>query len=121
MGFPLDSMLHFRIVIRKNKIVKKEETMKVQIVGSHLCPGCREILEETGLQVKNLRYCASQPWPYPSVLMVGYVATYESGELSLQRSELRKGQWFKRKALPQIPGKVSLARQLIDRWIEQKL
>lgn len=81
----------------------------------------REILEETGLQVKNLRYCASQPWPYPSVLMVGYVATYESGELSLQRSELRKGQWFKRKALPQIPGKVSLARQLIDRWIEQKL
>ncbi|MBF1076962.1 MAG: NUDIX domain-containing protein, partial [Prevotellaceae bacterium] len=81
----------------------------------------REIMEETGLQVKNLRYCASQPWPYPSVLMVGYVATYESGELSLQRSELRKGQWFKRKALPQIPGKVSLARQLIDRWIEQKL
>jgi len=45
----------------------------------------------------------------------------ESGELSLQRSELRKGQWFKRKALPQIPGKVSLARQLIDRWIDQKL
>ncbi len=82
---------------------------------------CREIWEETGLRVRNLRYCGSQPWPYPSVLMVGFSAEYESGELSLQRSELRKGQWFRRNALPHIPGTVSLARQLIDRWLDQTL
>ena len=69
----------------------------------------------------NLRYCGSQPWPYPSVLMVGFSAEYESGELLLQRSELRKGQWFRRNALPRIPGTVSLARQLIDRWLDQTL
>ena len=82
---------------------------------------CREIWEETGLRVRNLRYCGSQPWPYPSVLMIGFSAEYESGELSLQRSELRKGQWFRRNALPRIPGTVSLARQLIDRWLDQTL
>ena len=53
--------------------------------------------------------------------MVGFSAEYESGELSLQRSELRKGQWFRRNALPRIPGMVSLARQLIDRWLDQTL
>ena len=76
----------------------------------------REVWEETHLHVTNIRYFASQPWPYPSGLMVGFTADYADGELKLQRSELNKGGWYKRSNLPTIPGKVSLARQLIDYW-----
>lgn len=79
----------------------------------------REVMEETHLRIKNLKYFSSQPWPYPCGLMVGFTAEYDSGELHLQTSELRKGGWFRYDQLPEIPGKVSLARQLIDHWRDQ--
>ena len=78
----------------------------------------REVMEETGIRVKNIRYFGSQPWPYPSGLMVGYFADYDGGEISLQKSELAAGGWFRRDNLPTIPGRVSLARRLIDKWLE---
>ncbi len=78
----------------------------------------REVREETHLEIKNLRYFGSQPWPYPSGLMVGFTAEYAGGELQLQHSELRKGGWYRRDNLPPIPGKVSIARRLIDNWKE---
>ena len=77
----------------------------------------REVWEETRLHIRNLRYFASQPWPFPNVLMVGFTAEYADGELMLQTSELKKGGWFRRDNLPEIPGKVSLARRLIDHWL----
>lgn len=80
----------------------------------------REVMEETGLRVRNIRYFASQPWPYPCGLMVGFTAEYDSGEIRLQRSELNKGGWYRRDNLPAIPGEVSLARRLIDHWKENK-
>ena len=79
----------------------------------------REVMEETGLHIKNLRYFGSQPWPYPCGLMVGYRADYDSGRIHLQRSELNKGAWFDRHHLPHIPEKLSIARQLIDAWLEE--
>ena len=78
----------------------------------------REVMEETGLTIKNLTYWASQPWPYPCGLMVGFYAEYESGDLHLQYSELSKGAWFRYDKLPQIPEKLSLARKLIDNWLQ---
>ena len=78
----------------------------------------REVMEETGCRITNIRYFGSQPWPYPSNLMVGFTAEWDGGELQLQESELRKGGWFTRETLPNIPGKVSLARKLIDAWLE---
>ena len=77
----------------------------------------REVREETSLNIRNIRYYASQPWPYPCGLMVGFYADYESGEVSLQESELAYGGWFNRHALPTIPEKLSLARMLIDNWL----
>lgn len=77
----------------------------------------REVMEETGLRVKNITYKASQPWPYPSGLMVGFFAEYAGGDLHLQDEELTCGGWFTRSNLPEIPGKMSLARQLIDMWM----
>ena len=79
----------------------------------------REVLEETGLHIKNLKYFASQPWPYPCGLMVGFMSEYDSGKIHLQRSELSKASWFDKDHLPQIPEKLSIARQLIDHWLEE--
>ena len=79
----------------------------------------REIKEETGLEVTNIQYQSSQPWPYPSNLMAGFMAEYKSGDISLQESELSAGAWFKYNELPLIPDKASLARKLIDNWLKQ--
>lgn len=78
----------------------------------------REVEEEVGIRVKNIRYFGSQPWPYPSGLMVGFTAEYDGGTITLQRSELADGGWFSRDALPPMPGKMSLARRLLDDWLE---
>jgi len=80
----------------------------------------REVTEETGIRIRNIRYYASQPWPYPAGLMVGFYADYDGGELHLQRSELSKGNWFHKDHLPVIPEKLSIARRLIDHWLEER-
>ena len=79
----------------------------------------REVMEETGLTIKNLRYFGSQTWPYPSGLMVGFTAEYESGTIKLQEDELTAGAFYRKDNLPHIPQKMSIARKLIDWWLEQ--
>jgi NAD+ diphosphatase len=79
----------------------------------------REVMEETGLKITNLRYFGSQPWPYPCGLMVGYNADYVSGNIRLQKEELSRGNWFTKDTLPQIPEKLSIARRILDDWFEQ--
>ena len=81
----------------------------------------REVHEETGLQIANIRYFASQPWPYPCGLMIGFHADYVSGEIHLQKRELASGGWFRRDNLPEIPPRLSMARMLIDAWLENKI
>lgn len=80
----------------------------------------REVLEETGLHIKNLKYFGSQPWPYPSGIMIGFTADYESGNIKLQQEELSAGAFYTKDNLPEIPKKLSLARKLIDAWLEEK-
>ena len=77
----------------------------------------REVMEEHHLQIKNICYFASQPWPYPCGIMIGFTADYASGELKLQDEELSQGGWFDAQNLPPIPDKMSIARRLIDDWI----
>lgn len=78
----------------------------------------REVCEETGLAIKNIRYFGCQPWPYPNNVMVGFVADYDSGTIRLQENELCAGQFFSRNALPNLPPPLSLARQLINWWLD---
>ena len=79
----------------------------------------REVKEEVGIKIKNLRYFGSQPWPYPFGLMVGFTADYDGGELRLQKEELCEGDWFTRENMPDIPDKASIARHLIDDWLSK--
>lgn len=77
----------------------------------------REVYEETGLHIDNIRYFGSQPWPYPMGLMIGFHADYTSGDIELIDGELKDAAFFDSNNLPPIPGKMSMARMLIDDWI----
>jgi NAD+ diphosphatase len=77
----------------------------------------REVLEEVGIQVGELRYRRSQPWPFPHSLMIGFNAAYESGDIVCDEGEIAEARWFASDDLPSIPGPMSIARWLIDDWI----
>jgi len=79
----------------------------------------REVKEEVGISVKDIRYFGSQPWPFPHSLMIGFTATYNGGEISLDNTEIEDAGWFTVDNLPHIPGKISIARKLID-WFLTK-
>lgn len=74
----------------------------------------REVMEETGIAIKNVRYVASQNWPFPAQLMAGFLAEYESGDIAVDYKELEDAKWFNKKNLPELPGKRSIARWIID-------
>jgi NAD+ diphosphatase len=77
----------------------------------------REIFEEVGIRVSDIRYFSSQPWPFPHSLMVGFTAEYESGEIVIDEAEIVDACWFDRDNLPPLlPGRISIARRLLDDW-----
>ncbi len=78
----------------------------------------REIQEEVGIRVRNIRYFGSQPWPFPHSLMIGFTAEYAGGEIQVQASELVDAGWFTRDNLPPRPPPLSIARRLIDSFLE---
>ncbi|MDL2307230.1 NAD(+) diphosphatase [Desulfovibrio sp. OttesenSCG-928-C06] len=78
----------------------------------------REVLEETGLKVGNIRYFGSQSWAHPSNLMVGFFADYQSGEIEVQQEELQSAAFFDRPNLPELPHRFSIARRMADWWVE---
>ncbi len=77
----------------------------------------REIKEEVGISVKNIRYFGSQPWPFPNSLMVAFSAEYAGGDISADPSEIVEAGWFKAENLPPIPPKITIARHLIDWFV----
>lgn len=79
----------------------------------------REIKEEVGISVKNIRYFASQPWPFPNSLMVAFLADYAGGEINTDQTEIRNAGWFSADNLPNIPPRITIARQLIDWFINR--
>ena len=79
----------------------------------------REVREETGIEVQDIRYFGSQPWPFPDSLMIGFTARYAGGEIRVDGEEILDARWFTSDQLPNIPGKISIARQLID-WFVSK-
>ncbi|WP_224363477.1 NAD(+) diphosphatase [Hyalangium versicolor] len=77
----------------------------------------REVKEEVGVELRNLRYFGSQPWPFGRSLMVGFTAEYAGGEVQVDGQEIAEARWFTVDNLPRIPPRVSIARRLIDSFI----
>lgn len=80
----------------------------------------REVEEEVGIKIKDIRYFGSQPWPFPDSLMIAFVAKYKSGKIIINRDEIVDAKWFGRNNLPDIPGDISIARKMIDWFIDKK-
>ena len=83
----------------------------------------REVLEETNVAVHDIRYHSSQPWPFPSSLMLGFTAVALSDSIRLNDGELEDARWFTRKELesgfPKLPYRLSIARRLVDDWLHE--
>lgn len=79
----------------------------------------REIREEAGIEVADIRYFGSQSWPFPHSLMVGFTATYAGGELRLDERELIDLRWFARDSLPAVSSPISISRWLIDWFVRE--
>ncbi len=118
-------------VVRGRKILlahaRRFPTVFYSILAGFVEPGetfeeciAREVREETGIEVANLRYFGSQPWPFPHSLMVGFTAEYAGGELVLEEKELVEAGWFGAEEVRQlqIPRRGTIARQLIDWFLE---
>ena len=78
----------------------------------------REVKEEVGISVQQIRYFGSQPWPFPNSLMIGYTAQYGAGEIAVDHVEIMDAGWFRKDNLPQVPPTISIAGQLIDWFVK---
>lgn len=79
----------------------------------------REVREEVSIEISDLRYFASQPWPFPHSLMVGFTAQYAGGEIKPDPAEIEDAAWFTPDHLPDLPDGISISRRLID-WFLAK-
>jgi NAD+ diphosphatase len=80
----------------------------------------RETFEEVGIKVKNVRYFSSQPWAFSYSLMIGFTAEYDSGEITPDGIEIKEAAWYTKDNLPStLPGPISIARKLIDWFVNQ--
>jgi NAD+ diphosphatase len=81
----------------------------------------REVLEEVGVVVDELRYVGSQSWPFPSQLMVGFTARYASGDVVVDLEELESADWFELDNLPALPPPLSIARRILEQHSAERL
>jgi len=81
----------------------------------------REIMEEVGVQVKNIRYKSSQSWPFPHSLMLGFICDYEGGEIKVDGHEIVEAKWGRLEDFPLKPGGFAISGQLMQRFADQLL
>ena len=113
-----------RILLARNKRFRRPF---YSVLAGFVEPGetleecvAREVGEEVGISLANIRYFGSQPWPFPNSLMVGFVAEHAGGEIAVDNRELTDARWFSAGNLPPIPPRISIARRLIDWFVETR-
>jgi len=89
--------------------VEPGETLEAAVI--------REVNEEVGIVIDDVRYQSSQPWPFPHSLMIGFTATWRDGDIVCDGTEIAEADWFTPGNLPTIPPPLSIARRLIDGWL----
>jgi NAD+ diphosphatase len=80
----------------------------------------REVTEEVGIRIKDVRYFGSQAWPFTHSLMIGFHARYESGEVRPDEEEISEARWFSPEAMPELPPPISISRALIDDFLRRQ-
>ena len=81
----------------------------------------REVKEEVGIDVGDIAYFGSQPWPFPHSVMIGFTARHRSGEIVAQESEIVEADWYHHEELPPVPrGGMSIAGWLIEDWVTRR-
>lgn len=129
LSFPRLSPAIIVMVERDGKILLARSphfpTKMYSVLAGFVEPGetieecvAREIKEEVGITVDNIRYFASQPWPFPNSLMLGFTAEYAEGEIEVDGVEIAEAAWFSPDAMPAIPGRISISRRLIDYFLD---
>lgn len=130
INYPRVSPAVIVAVIKKNQILLANnvrfKSKYYSVLAGFVEPGenleecvTREIKEEVGISVNNIRYFASQPWPFPNSLMVAFLADYAGGEITVDNTEISAAGWFTADNLPSIPPRITIARQLIDWFVKR--
>ena len=130
-NYPRISPAVIAAVCKGNQILlannKRFKTGYYSVLAGFVEPGetleecvAREIKEEAGISVKNIRYFASQPWPFPNSLMVAFLADYAGGKIEIDKIELKDAGWYTADNLPSIPPRITIARQLIDWFVKNE-
>jgi NAD+ diphosphatase len=123
-----DPVVIVRVVDRRDRLLLGRQASwperRFSVLAGFVEPGetleeavKREVREEVGVDITNVAYVASQPWPFPHSLMLGFTADWAGGDIVIDPTEIVDAQWFRADDMPPIPPGISIARKLIDGWL----
>ena len=130
-SFPKISPAIIVLIEKENKVLLARSPHfpqgRYSIIAGFVEPGesieqavVREVMEEVGVNVRNVRYFGSQPWPFPDSLMIGFTAEHAEGEIKVDGVEIEDAGWFRADEIPNVPGTFSISGQLIRYFIDRK-